>query len=609
VSDLPTETGQNGCISRDWFELSLSRLLLVALISCFYCVPKAQAQFQTTTTDTGRNLNVDHYSVATGAMGGMTVPTSQAQRLKEWSLGLHAHYTRNPLVVYADRLRLGSAIADRAGAELVASMGLLNWLEIGLALPMTGYQRGEPGLAIGELTTAGIQDPRVHAKIQLLSRERDSGLGIAIVPEVTIPLGDDQAFMGQGGFTAHPQLVIDVAAPWLLGFRFGAVAGAVFRPDVEIGNLTLSNEISYRVGAGLGLLKLADQKVEAVAEVYGRSQINDFAGRVETSPVVGTAGLKNYIDVDFGHQLVTYVGVGAGFNRGYGAPNYQGMIGVMYRRWLSDRDGDGLFDDEDQCPENPEDKDGFEDADGCPDPDNDKDGVPDVSDKCPTFPEDKDGFRDLDGCPDPDNDRDKVLDVNDQCPNVPEDLDGIQDADGCPEEDSDTDGIPDIQDRCPEEKETINGIDDDDGCPDEGKSNIEVTSKSIRINQKIFFELNSARIEEESYLILNQVALTMKANPQIEKIRVEGHADERGSDDYNLLLTQKRAESVMEYIISRGVDPKRIEAVGYGELRPLIEESNEGAWELNRRVEFTIVESGDPASTGGRKLEIPPPEN
>ncbi|MBL8719775.1 MAG: thrombospondin type 3 repeat-containing protein [Myxococcales bacterium] len=158
-----------------------------------------------------------------------------------------------------------------------------------------------------------------------------------------------------------------------------------------------------------------------------------------------------------------------------------------------DRDGDGIPDAEDKCPDVPEDFDFFEDEDGCPDPDNDKDGVldkddacpnapgpaaakgcpkkvasdrdhdglPDDVDMCPDDPEDKDGFQDQDGCPDPDNDKDGILDKNDQCPNDPEDKDGFQDEDGCPDPDNDGDGVLDVDDQCP----NLPGPKSNGGCP------------------------------------------------------------------------------------------------------------------------------------------------
>jgi OOP family OmpA-OmpF porin len=124
-----------------------------------------------------------------------------------------------------------------------------------------------------------------------------------------------------------------------------------------------------------------------------------------------------------------------------------------------DRDGDDIPDPEDKCPDAPEDFDGFQDEDGCPDPDNDQDGIPDVDDKCPNVP----GPR-PDGCPhqlDGDRDGDGIPDPTDKCPDDPEDFDGFQDADGCPDPDNDHDGIPDVDDLCPNEP----GPASNNGCP------------------------------------------------------------------------------------------------------------------------------------------------
>ena len=146
---------------------------------------------------------------------------------------------------------------------------------------------------------------------------------------------------------------------------------------------------------------------------------------------------------------------------------FQGGLSWTLGGAPEDSDKDGIPDDFDKCPNDPEDKDGFEDADGCPDPDNDGDGLPDDQDKCPNQAEDKDGFEDTDGCPDPDNDRDGIPDAQDKCPNQPETRNGYQDDDGCPDvADSDGDGIPEDKDKCPKEKEDKDGFEDEDGCPD-----------------------------------------------------------------------------------------------------------------------------------------------
>lgn len=151
-----------------------------------------------------------------------------------------------------------------------------------------------------------------------------------------------------------------------------------------------------------------------------------------------------------------------------GSHNYEVLAGVV---WVlggppGDSDNDGLTDDKDKCPDKAEDKDNFQDTDGCPDPDNDGDGVADTEDKCPNKAEDKDGFKDYDGCPEDDNDGDGIKDNKDRCPNKAEDLDGYYDKDGCPDLDNDNDKIPDAKDKCPNKAEDFDHFKDTDGCPE-----------------------------------------------------------------------------------------------------------------------------------------------
>ncbi len=135
---------------------------------------------------------------------------------------------------------------------------------------------------------------------------------------------------------------------------------------------------------------------------------------------------------------------------------------------MSDVDGDGVEDADDSCLEEAEDRDGYQDEDGCPDPDNDGDGVLDAADQCASDAEDMDGHEDGDGCPDADNDGDGRPDADDACPDAAEDADQFEDEDGCPDPDNDRDGVADADDQCADGAETINGVTDDDGCPDRG---------------------------------------------------------------------------------------------------------------------------------------------
>ncbi|MBU1241062.1 OmpA family protein [Myxococcota bacterium] len=230
-----------------------------------------------------------------------------------------------------------------------------------------------------------------------------------------------------------------------------------------------------------------------------------------------------------------------------------------------DTDGDGILDVNDKCPKEPEDKDGFEDEDGCPDPDNDGDGIPDAKDKCPG------------------TDKDKANNFKD----TKEDKDGFEDDDGCPDPDNDKDGIPDVKDKCPNEPETKNGYKDEDGCPDELKL-IKVTVKKIELKQKIFFAYNRAKIKPKSFALLNEIAALLKAR-QTMTLRIEGHTDNRGGRSYNKRLSRKRARAVRKYLIAKGIDPSRMKAEGYGLTKPIADNKNSKGRAKNRRVEFVIT--------------------
>ena len=251
-----------------------------------------------------------------------------------------------------------------------------------------------------------------------------------------------------------------------------------------------------------------------------------------------------------------------------------------------DADRDGVYDDRDQCPTEAEDLDGFEDDDGCPDPDNDGDGLPDKNDFCPTQAEDLDGWEDGDGCPDFDNDEDGIGDVNDECPGKAEDDDGFEDKDGCPDYDNDQDGILDGKDNCPNAAEVLNGFQDEDGCPDDIPEALQKFTGAI---PDIQFKVNSDELLSSSYNILNQAASVLQEFQEVS-IEIQGHASSEGDDDYNLQLSQRRAESVRRYLMGRGVDASRLTAMGYGETQPVDTNKTDAGRKRNRRVEFVIIQ-------------------
>jgi OmpA-OmpF porin, OOP family len=525
--------------------------------------------------------------------------------------------------------------------------GIANILVAGLTLPvnlMSGEQQFSNQLTppgptqtgpvanggVGQQWTSEQTDfqnvsfAALHAKARILRIEK--GFGLAASLQVGLPISDAPRNAGADPtFWYWPQLIAEKRFGYAGQWKFGANVGfrghgasdtiITLRDGREFRD---GNRLTYGFGAAYRIL----EAVDVVADTYATLLLSDATGALKPSNEV-TGGFKIFVE----RNSYLFIGAGPRYTNGFEAANFRGFIGFIFEPSIGDRDGDGIKDDLDKCPDQPEDHDGFQDEDGCPDPDNDNDGIldkddrcpnepedrdgdqdddgcpegsdgdrdgdgiPDSRDKCPDQPEDKDGFQDVDGCPDPDNDHDGIPDKKDQCPNDPEDKDGFQDQDGCPDPDNDKDGIPDVSDKCPNEPETFNGFEDEDGCPDKGL--VVIDKDNIVILKKIKFKVNSAEILPESNEILDAVATTVNHHPEFTLIEVAGHADERATDEYNLKLTQDRVNSVMNALIARKVERSKLRAKGYGEFCPEDPGHNEEAWEKNRRVEFKIVKTKD----------------
>jgi outer membrane protein OmpA-like peptidoglycan-associated protein len=440
--------------------------------------------------------------------------------------------------------------------------------------------------------------------------------------------------------------------------------------DPEKGDNGLARELTwlYEITYGVGMSWSLVPSVVFVAELFGSIELgslmaDDRVYRADSFSVTETrtpyldsdltvkafkrsfplelmAGFKFYLAASSFFAIGAGVGLtGVGPLNNVGAPDFRVFFSFVFEPTVGDRDGDGIKDDVDKCPDKPEDFDDFQDRDGCPDPDNDQDGILDIDDqcpntpenyngledndgcpekaeedrdgdgiadsvdKCPDVPEDKDGFDDSDGCPDPDNDGDGVPDRDDQCPGTDadkigkfsktkEDKDNFEDSDGCPDPDNDQDGILDKDDACPNEKETFNKYKDDDGCPDELPFTIGKTG--FQLNEKIYFQTNKDIIRKVSFKLLDTLAEVIIDRKDLLLTEIQGHTDQRGTRRYNLHLSQKRAESVRRYLVNKGVGADRLKATGYGKGRLKCKAKTVLCWSTNRRVEFVIIKRGTP---------------
>lgn len=155
--------------------------------------------------------------------------------------------------------------------------------------------------------------------------------------------------------------------------------------------------------------------------------------------------------------------------------------------------------------------------------------------------------------------------------------------------DRDGDGILDQDDKCPSEPETFNGLDDADGCPDRGR--VVISESRLEILDKIYFRHNSSDIAAPSQPILDALAATLQGNPQLTQIEIQGHAC--APEGRVRELGERRAASVREQLIRRGVAGHRLTARGYGSDRAVAAPASPQGCDRNRRVEFTILQRRD----------------
>jgi OmpA-OmpF porin, OOP family len=590
----------------------------------------------------GANIDLNAFRPAMDSRGYITINASQVLGHKELSFGLVTNWGRNVLTLEQGEnlYEVNNIISPTLIGAYGLKFGLIE-LEFGLSMPfsvMSGdrspdFDNGTPTDPNDDenfqFDGQGIGDIGVHLKTRFLNTSKGPKIGFGVIGSLYLPTASEKnKWLGEESMVPQVLGVLDkefgdggrlrVAVSGGIRMRLGKVTYVdddATRPGTPITMQRVEAGPSVPLGAAIAYA-LSPQKFDIVAEVFGALPL----GGENYFPLEAIGGIKVYL----AKNSFLSLGAGVGLLPGKAAnPDLRAFLGIVFEPNIGDRDGDGIKDDVDQCPDDPEDFDDFEDEDGCPDPDNDRDGILDVDDQCPNEPEDKDGFededgcpegnefdrdgdgilddddecpddpedmdgfQDQDGCPDVDNDGDGILDVDDLCPNDPEDFDNWEDEDGCPDLDNDGDRILDVDDKCPNEPENYNGYEDDDGCPDRGR--VVVTDTNIEILDKVYFEYNRATIKSESFPILDAVASTMQGNPDIAKIEIQGHTDERGNDDYNMRLSEARARSVLEYLVGKGVEASRLQSHGYGETQPLDPRSNEQAWAKNRRVEFLIV--------------------
>ncbi|WP_027127627.1 OmpA family protein [Gelidibacter mesophilus] len=424
--------------------------------------------------------------------------------------------------------------------------------------------------------------------------------------------------------------------PWAIGVGVNAVD---FYPTGEDGQGTIFDEYfnysdHYNVLPSLSSISVSRYlssgfSITAAGTIneidkIGDSSADDLSyyaldGTVKYSfgPLMNSKVFEPYLGVGGGYTWVDDIGAGTingtlGFNlwfsdnigmtfqssykhafEDYLATHFQHTVGLALKFGGKDTDGDGIYDKDDACPDVPglpefngcpdSDGDGIEDSkDDCPNeaglaefngcPDTDGDGVPDNKDDCPTVA----GLKALNGCPDADGDG--VADHLDECPNEA----GPAANKGCPWPDTDGDGVLDKDDKCPNEAGTVAN----NGCP-EIKPTPAVMKTLNDYARTILFDTGKSSIKGQSKVVMENITAILKEYPKAN-FSIDGYTDTVGNERSNQLLSERRANSVMDYLVSNGIAAERLSARGFGEANPIDSNKTASGRANNRRVEVVL---------------------
>ncbi|MEZ4231253.1 MAG: hypothetical protein R3B89_18895 [Polyangiaceae bacterium] len=442
----------------------LSRLAGSALAGAALCSLASIAQAQEEPTAVP-SLDLRNFHPPANPDGGLYLEPTSTPGPMNFNVGSWLSYAHHPVSLSdANDDVVGRPVAGQLSLDFFTALGVNDQLALSLTLPSVLYQfeSGDTTGAGGEpLPTFALGDPRFGAKATLIPTSSLGGLGLAVLAHVTAPTGDTRSYLGEGVTTGEFRVLGEYTL--IAASLYGSLGAHLRASERTYIGETFGQSLPMAIGASLKPQALGwddSGRWRWNVEVRSDLALSPKFARGATSPTaVGLSARYTRGEVS------GIAGVEFPLGDAIGNPTVRGVLGISWSPRFNDMDNDGVEDEKDECPELAEDRDGFEDSDGCPDFDNDNDGVGDDDDKCPGEVEDEDEFEDDDGCIDADNDKDGFPDDLDECPwdAAPA---GTGDGKGCPLFDEDGDGVEDDDDRCPEEKEDRDGFEDEDGCPD-----------------------------------------------------------------------------------------------------------------------------------------------
>jgi outer membrane protein OmpA-like peptidoglycan-associated protein len=481
-----------------------------------------------------RGFDPDPVRPALSLDGGFTVETAEAPPRGAKGTSLRLDWSSGLL-----SLRLGderdALLASRLSAHLLGGWSL-GWIEIGAHLPVALWQRSDftllesrgvtSGPLVAPVASAALGDLRLGAKVPVLDPE-DAPLGLGLAAFLDVRLPTgDEDAFTGEGAMAVPSVV---ATRWFGDLRLDGQLGYAIRGRGQYAQLVVHDGLVFGLGGTYELPRVAlVRRWSALGELTGAwPRGNDLSTDRYRAPLSARAGVRAVLSPLVAVDLGAGTGLGSA---GYGREGWRVFLGVRFPGELGAPAG---------SPQSEPWKTGE---------DRDRDGVADGDDLCPTVA----GAPELDGCPDKDDD-----------------------------------AIPDREDKCPDRA----GPATSDGCPPaEEEPLVEIETERLSLKDAIQFDTGKDTIRRQSFPVLDEIAGILSAHREIAKIRVEGHTDDVGSATYNKDLSERRAQSVVRYLVAKGVDRGRLVAAGFGEERPIAPNKTALGRAKNRRVEFTILD-------------------
>ncbi|MDB4965409.1 MAG: OmpA family protein [Myxococcales bacterium] len=586
-------------------------------------------------------FQLERYEPTPAGSWFLAVPHPWYSSTRYFAAGLTLDYGHNPLLggLFEPGFRQTVAIVEHQLVGHVDVAGsFLDRVQLSLSLPVVLMERGTPAFGAAPIGGAAVGDPRVGVMVRLWGQADRSPISIHAGGYVWIPVGVTGSHAGDDNARGMPEVVL--AGMLKDHVRWSLDAGVLVRAHQTFGfGPANSADSELRLGLAAAWTNHARSWSVGPELTLGSAIDGPRAGKKYGTALELLVGGQYHIK----HTVLVGAGIGSGLASLLGTPDVRVIFRAAYAPVRTekpagppDADHDGIPDAEDLCPQTP----GASTAKGCPDAD--RDGVPDAEDLCPQ----KSGVTTARGCPDADadgvpdgedlcpgarsgtkpdpdkkgcpldSDADGIPDAEDLCPNAkpgdqPDpaqkgcpadaDHDGVPDADdlcpgdapgahpdsarkGCPQPDADHDGVPDAEDACPKDVGDANSTDPKtNGCP-----KLMVQSGAVFELRSVHFETNKWELLPESFPILDEVARALNEHQEYDKVVVEGHADDRGTHEWNLRLSRHRAQSVVEYLAKKGVRRGRLSYEGYGDTKPLDPERNDEARAKNRRVEVRV---------------------